>query len=92
MWDAGPNYFAIFSGAEVSAGAFCAILGNALQEQFQQFGWSWNEINKNDILRIWLEEMRLHLLRKRRLGGKCIKDCIQKVMVKRSLYTSELTA
>lgn len=74
MWDAGPNYFAIFSAAEASAGAFCVILGNALQEQFQQFGWSWNEINGNDKL-FWkydlqgkVEGMKLGFLRKRRMG------------------------
>lgn len=74
MWDAGPNYFAIFGAAEASAGVFCAILGDALREQFKQFGWSWNEINKNDKF-FWKEDlqgkvegMRLGQFRKRRLG------------------------
>lgn len=78
MWDAAPNYSTTFSAAEASAGAFCAILGDALQEQFQQFWWSLNKINKNDKL-FWkydlkwkVEGMGLGFLRTRRLWGKCI--------------------
>lgn len=97
MWDAGPNYFAIFSAAEASAGAFCAILGNALQEQFQQFGWSWNEINMNDKL-FWkydykerLKEWGLASSEKDNWGKMHIsKGRVQKAMINSSLYPPEL--